>query len=223
MSHCIGRFDKFIEKHKGRNFLIAGTGRNTGIYIDKIKKFITDKNPIVIGMNSINRLLIPDYHLFTNNDRIKNYINEVDNKSTLLIGSHINKENLPDRDYALIKYTDRNPKEKMEYKNGVICGYYRVSGLLAVMIAHLMGAKKIYITGKDGYADTCKKNNGRVHFHDDDRNNINNNKTAEEWKTRYDEPMLKVMHDLRNYGINFSIITPTVFKEFYENTLCISE
>ena len=209
-------FKSLINIHKGRNFLIPCTGKNTGVYIDKIKEFAENMSCVTLGMNTASRLIFLNYHLFTNNDRIKNYISEVNAHSELLIGSHVKEENRPNRDHTLVKYTDRDPTEAMDYNNDTIYGYYRVSGLLAIMIAHLMGASKIYITGKDGFSYNCENNNGYVHFHKDDRNNKNNNKTKEEWWERYDKPMIQVMKNLRSFGIDFSIITPTVFQEIYE-------
>ncbi len=211
-----------VGKHRGEEFLVLCTGKTIDSCSSAITRFRIGLKKPTIGMNRVSERCLLDYHLFTNNARIKDCF---DNKymspySNYLIGSHIKENNRPDRDYTLIKYTDRNPMEPMKYDSGTIQGYYRTSGCLAIMIAHLMGAKKIYVAGMDGFTHNF---DGHVHFHDDDRSNMNNVKSKTEWWERYDKPVKKVLNNLKAFGIDFEIITPTLFKEHYNaDTLGIS-
>ncbi len=204
-----------LNSRKGENCLLICTGKTIAKYDKKLPYYWdTDNNMFTFGMNSASSAMALNYHLFTNNDRIKNYNSNY--CEDLLIGSHIKTENRPIRDYTLINYTDRDVNEPIGYENGIIKGYYRTSGCLAIMIAHLMGAKKIYIAGMDGFTYNF---DGNVHFHKDDRNNKNNVKSKKEWLERYDKPVMKVLDNLKEYGCEFKIITPTLFEKHYDGSM----
>jgi len=209
---------EFINKHKGKDFLIVCTGKTLYKLSSEVRKFSVFNYTMTMGINTCTRILIPSYHVFTNNDRIKTYIGEHNSYSTLLIGSHIKERNIPKIDHHIIKYTDRDPDEPIGYENDTIKGYYRTGGCLMIMMAHLMGAKNIYVAGMDGF---CYNFDGNVHFHFDDRRNKNNVKEFKEWYD-YDTKVIKVLSNLKEYGINFKIITPTVYKEHYENIMDLS-
>jgi hypothetical protein len=206
---------RLLNKHIGEDIVIFCTGKSIRKEGERINR--SGLKGVRLGVNTASLEQHLDYHLFTNNDRVKKYCNSryVSEQSDLLIGSHVRASNRPkNREYQTVSYTDREPDEPIGYSNGVIEGYYRTSGCLAVMIAHLMGARKIYVAGMDGFTHNFT---GGVHFHSDDKTNKNDNKTYKEWRAGYDVPVMTVLNNLKTYGIDFKIITPTIFKNHYES------
>lgn len=225
MQSGITRFKDIVGSERGKNFLIICPGKSVLKYWNNIKKFIAEKKPIVLGINNITELYHPDIHLWTNNERLKQFGECILKKSKVFIGCHIQTENLERHkitNYTLIDYTDRDKSEKPFYdsRNGIIKGYYRTSGCLAIMICHLLGSKNIYIAGLDGFSYDMKKC-GEIHWYPsiDDKNRFTNI----EWYFRYDLPMQNVMNCMMENGINFKIITPTLFENHYARSILLSK
>jgi 4-hydroxy 2-oxovalerate aldolase len=209
---------KILNTEKGKNALIVGAGASINSHKDKIEAFIEDKIDITFGINNMTSFIVPDYHVWTNRQRLLDFGDNIHKESKVMFG-----RNIPEKirrkysnDYVLIKYTD-NEKEQMSFKNGVIRGYYRTAGCLSIMIAHLLGCKNIYIVGMDGYTyyfNNKDDMNGQ-HLYGSgltDKNNFSECK-------KKDDIVLNTLTYLWFYGINFNIITPTVFKDFYKEML----
>ena len=203
--------------YNGRTFVLLGTGKNCAKYRDKIQKFIEKNSAVTIGMNNITDLFIPDFHLYTSNLRYKEYGHKINNKSMKMFGCHIKKYfREKHKNHVLIKYTDRKIGEKIEYRNECIYGYFRTSGNLAIMLAHIMGAKSIYCAGYDGFTNNT---DGTTHYYKDKEYELKENK---EWHDRYDIHVFNALDEMSKF-IDFKIITPTIYtKHFDENIICLS-
>lgn len=210
------KFESIIDKHNGRDFIICCPGKNMKEWQNKVVSFVNDNNLITIGSNKVSELVNLNYHLFTNNDKYEAYGHVVSKNSVLMLGSHIldkhiNKHN--PESYVLVDYTDTNPSEPIKFnkKLGRIEGYYRTSGNLSIMICHLMGAHNIYIAGMCGFTWMF---DGDVHYYKPEiKRDV---KSKKQWRNRYDEPVLKSMDNLRRLGIDFKIITPTIYTRYYD-------
>mgnify|MGYP001578006640 CR=1 FL=1 len=210
-------FNSLVNNHVGRNFLIVCPGKNILEWKEKIDNFICKYYPITIGLNKILSVLVPYYHLFTNNDKYENYGNLIDKTSILMLGSDIldkwiQKHN--PREYISVKYNDRNPEEPIGFSNGLISGYYRTSGNLAIMVAHVMGAKTIYIAGMSGFLYNF---DGDVHYYKAEINR--DKKSKEEWNNRYDKPISQSLDKLKSFGVDFKIITPTIYEKHFDKNI----
>lgn len=210
-----------INIHKGKNAIVIGAGATLIEYQKQIDNFIKETAPIIIGVNNMTSFWIPDYHMWTNNQRFRTYGKNIDPTSTILLGSNISlkviKEVIDKSEYVVLNRVDREGVP-IKYKNGTIYGYFRTAGCLAIMILHLMGVDKISVIGMDGYTlynqhsiETGKKSQhcyGKG-FTD----------TAT-WKTciKKDEIIDAALQNIQNYGIDFKIITPTKYKRFYDST-----
>ena len=200
--------DKFIGKHTGENFLIVGAGNTTRIYKDRIIEYIKNKNCITIGINNVSHIISTNYILWTNNGRFKEFGDKISQDSIVLLGSHIKKENaaIYNYDYTVVNYTD-NQGEKIQYKDGVIGGYFRTAGNLAIFIAHLFGAKSVFTCGFDGYglyydgSQHCY-GNGRTDNYTDKEN------------IKKDETIYRCLEKIYKQ-VKFKIITPTLYKKFF--------
>lgn len=211
-----------INKEKGKDALIIGAGTSIKDNQDLINKFIRKTKPFTMGINNMTNFWIPDYHLWTNTQRFRTYGNNINNESKLLLGSNISlkviKDVIGDSSYTLVNYTDKVKGVPIKYKGGKIYGYYRTAGCLAIMILHLMGVKDINIVGMDGYTlhkhKDIKSGKKSQHWYG---NGLTDTAT---WKTcvMKDELIEEVLHSLKDYGIKFQILTPTIYKDFYDST-----
>lgn len=210
-----------IDVKKGKNALIIGAGSSVKDYQFQINDHIKYTNSFTIGINNITKYFIPEYHLWTNTQRFRTYGKNINKLSNILLGSNIPLKIIngiiKDNDYTLINYTDKE-EIPIGYKDGKIYGFYRTAGCLAIMIANLMGASNIYVVGMDGYSRfkydelTTAKQSQHCYgkgFTD----------TAT-WETciKKDNLINDVLKNLKKYGIDFKIITPTKYGEFYDNT-----
>ena len=211
--------ENLINKHKGRQALIITSGSSIKTYETGVKNFILEENPVVIGVNNITKFFIPDYHLWTNTQRFRTFGKDISDKSTLLLGAGIHlkimREVIGNMDYYLINFTDMKEGVPVGYKNGKILGFFRTAGCLSIMIAHLIGCKKISIVGMDGYSYYKKD---ELLYGEKSHHCYGTGFTdTSSWETCIEKDKLinKALYGLQNYGIKFKILTPTVYKEFY--------
>lgn len=213
--------ENLIQTKDGGNALIIGAGSSIKKFQQSIKDFIKGTNPFTIGINNMTEYFIPNYHLWTNTSRFRTYGKNINKHSNLLLGSNISlkviKDIIGSREYTLINYEDKE-KTNIGYKNGKLLGYYRTAGCLAIMISHIMGANEIFIIGMDGYSKYDHKElmSGKESHHCYGKGYTD---TAD-WDTciKKDKLIYNVLSNLRNYGINFKIITPTKYGEFYDSS-----
>jgi 4-hydroxy 2-oxovalerate aldolase len=207
----------YINRHKGQDFLVLANGPNLKIYKDRIDDFIKNYNPIILGANYLGGVFIPHYHAFTNKRRFIDYIPDVKESSKLLLSSTFKDDfikNYTERDYEKILHGIKKDDDGFKIIDGVIySGYYTVS-LLLIPVAHIMGAKRIFVVGMDGYRDLAKKH---VHFyHEKDETDSIKIELEKERKSA------KMLNDIQNYLISndleaFRIITPTSYNSHYED------
>lgn len=208
-----------VGKEKDKNFLILCTGSTVKEKRKDIDNFIEKKKPVIVGVNNLSGFWIPDYHIWTNNGRFRTFGKNINPKSILLLGSNISlkviSETIGDRDYVVLERVDREGVP-IDYRNGIIYGYHRTVGCAAITISHLLGAKEINIVGMDGHTfnsyEDVKKGNKTHHFY-----NEKYVPYTPEIRVKKDEITKGVLQSLKDYGIDFSIITPTMFKKFYDS------
>ncbi len=205
--------------HKGETFLIVGAGGTLREYGDRVK--VLSKSAITIGINNMSELLVPTYHLWTNTGRFKNFGRSINPNSTAMFGSNIKPQlikKIYGKPYVLVPYIDRK-RVSIGYRGGRIKGYFRTAGNLAIMIAHIMGASTIYIAGMDGYTLYSQKefDSGKQHQHVYG-SGFTDKATWNEC-LRKDKLVNSSLKNLRDYGIKFSIFTPTYFSSFYDGSV----
>jgi len=217
MSGKLRDIEELLGCEKGNRILIIGSGGTLKEEGQKVINLARSSDVVTIGINNMTGLMIPKYHLWTNFKRYKTFSSVIDPESVLLLGKKLYKrlKNLA-TDSICIDYIDR-VKTPIVFRDNRIEGYFRTAGCLAIMIASLMKTSSIYIAGMDGYTlyskseIYSKKKNQHVYgsgFTD-----------GTDWKTcrQKDKIVYQVLKDLREYGIEFSIITPTVFSDFYRD------
>jgi hypothetical protein len=208
-----------------KNFVIIGAGASIKEHYDVIDNFIKNSNSTTIGVNNITNFWIPDYHLWTNNQRFRDFGKTINPKSNVLLGSNINKKvinnTIGNSDYVVLNRIDREGVN-IDFKDGVIYGYFRTAGCLAIMLAHLMGANEINVVGMDGYT---MHNKVDVVSGDKNQHCYGSGFTdTATWDScvKKDVIIRKALNNLRDYGINFNIITPTMYGDFYDSSRMFS-
>lgn len=143
----------YIDRHQGRDFLILANGPSLKQYKSHIDRFIEKYNPVVMGTNHLSGLFIPDYHAFNNKKRFTRYVDSVNRASKLLLSQYFDSKMMRDytaRSYESLYYKDQLASE-FSIKNGVIQTNCRTISVLLMGIAVVMGARRIFVAGMDGY------------------------------------------------------------------------
>lgn len=209
-----------LGKHSGEKAIVLGAGSSVKEFKPLIDNFIQKNKPFTIGINNITDFWIPNYHLWTNNNRFRTFGKNIKNESTVLIGSNISlkviREILGSREYVLLNRVDREGVP-IEYRNGVIYGFHRTAGCLAITIAHLMGASEIAVVGMDGHTlhnyEDILSGKEKHHCYEE-----NYKPVPLEIGIKKDKVIDGVLKTLRDYGMNFRILTPTKYEKYYDCT-----
>ena len=205
---------------KGKTMLVVGAGGTLRENADAVKKFIQKENAVTIGINKMTEFCVPNYHLWTNQQRYRDFGQCISPDSKLIFGQKMPVKLIRKHhsgDYTIVKYK-KSDDDVVNFENGVIYGDFRTAGCLAIMIAHLFEAKNIYIVGMDGYTlhdrqliDSSSKNQhcyGSGHTDD----------VQWEEDLEKDELVYQNLRALAYYGIKFKILTPTKFADFHDGT-----
>lgn len=205
---------------KGKDIVIVGAASSVKTYLDRIKSFIDNRNAITIGINKMSDLIVPDYHVWTNKQRWLDYGKCTNRKSTLIYGSKITKKMISKVHKGKSIHLDYEDTKGLDFKitDSKIQGYFRTAGTLSIAIAHLMGAENIFIVGMDGYTMHSKSDTkkGRMNQHCYGKGHTDDS-TWQECLDK-DNMVANALRELRD-SIEFSILTPTVFKEYYKPDL----
>jgi len=209
------RFENLIDRHHNCKFLILCGGSTVLKYKEQITKI--SQGMITIGVANCFHIMRTKYNLWTNNRRFKEYGENIPDNTIPLFGSHLKKGNIttifPNKRYITVPYTDIEG-EKFGYDGNNITGFYRTSGNLAIMLAHIMGARKIFVAGMDGHSFLF---NGNQHHYG---SGLTDNQPLDYCK-EYDNIISNRLDALKGYGIKFHIITPTVFEQHYRKGVLI--
>lgn len=186
-----------------------------------LKDFPIDylKNDPTIGINNMTSYIVPKYHLWTNRKRWSEFGSNINKRSILIFGEGIPQKNIREHyqgSYIRLNYVDK-PKTKINYKNDIIFGHFRTAGCLAIVLANIMGAKEILVIGMDGYTLYNKRslNQEKASHHIYGKGYTDDSSWEECLKK--DNQVKDALDDIKASGIDFKILTPTVFKEHYKN------
>ncbi len=205
----------YIDRYKNRDFLVLANGASLKQFQPKIEKFITKYDPVILGGNYLGGLFVPHYHAFNNKRRFTEYIESVSKKSKLLLGQYISEEMIreyTDSDYERIYYKDLL-SSNFEIIDGVIQANCRTIAVLLLGVAIVMGARRIFAAGMDGYVGIDTKFS---HFYMEPDEQEDNEMIIERhrWCQTYIEQIDDYLCKRGNEGLH--IITPTSYKSEYK-------
>jgi 4-hydroxy 2-oxovalerate aldolase len=206
----------YINRHRGRDFLVLANGPTLKKCHDKIIRFIEKYNPVILGANYLADLFFPDYHAFNNKKRFTMYVDTVSLNSNLLIGENIDET-------TISEYTDRD-YEKLFFENildndftiesGRIQASCRTISVLLLGVAIVMGSERIFAAGMDGYLS--KDNVLKGLYYDETLEPDDSSLIVERhrWNERFLFQIDQYIRDEGKEGIH--IITPTSHQQFYK-------
>ena len=207
----------YIDRHKGREFLVLANGPNLKNYKREINEFIKCYDPVILGANYLAGLFRPHYHAFNNKKRFVSYVEEVNPQSQLLLGVNIPEEMIQEyvaREYERLVFHDLLEAD-FDIQDGVITTNCGTISVLLVGIATVMGADRVFVAGMDGYLDrrTASHNLFYEEKFDSKEHDLNVKRHQD------NERFLKQIDGYirRNGGEGVHIITPTTHSGFYKN------
>jgi hypothetical protein len=227
---------------KKSHILIVGAAPSLKKYWKIINEFIKNNKVVTVGVNGINIFLIPNYHFWLDKKRYKRYGHRIDKRSKIIFGgscgdSIINKW---DGEYEVVRYSvlkkikyrdvSNYYKENVRYdkKKDKFYGNFRTAGSLAILWSYIKKASKISVVGMDGYTfysneDLLSKAVGQ---HCYSRGFSDRKAAASKYRKlskdefydhciKKDADVYKTLRAIKKYGVKFEILTPTVYKDFY--------
>ncbi|BHH82691.1 aldolase catalytic domain-containing protein [Desulforhopalus sp. 52FAK] len=205
----------YLDRHKGRDFLILANGPTLVEHKEKIDQFIKKYDPIVIGANNLSGLFEPDYHVFNNKRRFEMYIDTVSSNSNILLSQYFTDDMIgeyTERSYEYLYYLDRMDYE-FDIIEGTIQSNCRTISVLLLGLSIVMGANKLFIVGLDGYLEP---HNRQLHYYKESVVQTNESLLADlhheclDFITQIDLYLKQKGKD----GIE--ILTPTTYHQFYK-------
>ncbi len=210
------QFVPYINRHKGKDFLVMANGPSLKEYRDEIVKFIEKYNPVILGANYLGGLFIPHYHAFNNKRRFISYVDTVSPESNLLIGQYISDgliKEYTSREYETIYYVDRLNHE-FDIKDGVIQVNCRTISVLLLATAIVMGANRVFCVGMDGYLGKDPASPLLFYDEKDEKEDKDMIMERHRWCQKFIEQIDEYLVSMGNEGIH--ILTPTSYKSFYK-------
>jgi len=209
----------YINRHVDKDFLVLANGPTLKTYKDKIDSFIKQYEPIVIGANFIGYLFVPDYHAFSNKKRFTNYVDTVNPQSKILLSSSFSKDFIKKHYSREFEFIQHFPglRKSFNIVDGVITSNCRTVSILSVVVAIVMGAKRIFIAGMDGYKQVESFTGNFHHFYKEVGETTDFEILME--RHNWNEILLKQIEDylVSNGKEGVSILTPTSHKNFYKS------
>jgi hypothetical protein len=217
----MGKLSDYIDCEKGKSFLIVGAGGTLKEYEGPIKKFMSKNNPVTIGINYMTGFCIPNYHLWTNRQRYRDFGSCINKNSKMIFGCNLPAKLIKKHfkgDYISVDY-DGSSGNSIRYEGGKIYGNFRTAGCLAIVIAYLFGACDIYVVGMDGYTlhsrEKLDRKAGSHHFYG---KGFTDDTTWEQCIEK-DRLVYENLSEIEVFGVDFKILTPTKFEKFYDGTV----
>ena len=182
---------------------------------------------IIIGCNHVNNFIVPDYNIWGSVRRWKQYGHFVNKKSILVVPPEyatFSKKMI--RKVWKGKYETYDTEERLpgleSYKTIYDC--FKNVGLVSIFWAYQAGASKISIVGMDGYTFYKKKDlKSKLHSQHCTGKGQTDGQTygIGKKKDNYYRKRLKGLHRYgkEKYGFEFKILTPTVFKKYYNSRI----
>lgn len=133
----------YIGKYKGSSFIAAGCGASINLYRDF-------SNHFVIGVNDIERILIPDFLVVVNDYRtfVRGRWEYIKDAICPVIFSHLDNPGPITRASNLVKI-DLGGRNSLNLDDLTKVDYTMNSPYMAAIIAYQLGARKIAIVGVD--------------------------------------------------------------------------
>jgi 4-hydroxy 2-oxovalerate aldolase len=207
----------YLNRHPDREFLVLANGPTLKAHHDEIRRFIELHDPVILGANFLSGLFIPHYHAFNNKKRFESHVETVAPSSTLLLGVNFPEDYIREyvsRDYEPLVFRDVLHAD-FDIRDGVIMTSCRTISALLVGVAVVMGAKRVFVAGMDGYAHQGGAKGALFYNEQFDPKEHELNLERHNWNDRF---LRQIDQYLRNHGgEGVHILTPTGHTAFYKS------
>lgn len=206
----------YVSRHTGRDFLILANGPTLSKHRDQIQSFIEKYDPIILGANYLSNLFVPHYHAFNNKKRFTMYLDSVNQDAKLLIGENIPSELVREYvkgPYEILQFRDVLDSD-FDIRDGRIQSSCRTISVLLLGVAIVMGAKRIFIAGMDGYLNKDGIKNTLFYHEKFEPDDITLNMDRHHWNEKFLHQIDQYIQKQGHEGIH--IITPTTHQAFYK-------
>lgn len=131
------------KKLKGKSILIIAPGQSSVVENEKIENFIQREAPVVISINYNYNNKLTDFIFISNLRRFRNL--PIENRNKCIVTSNISAIDV----YLQVRYKDLLNDIETVRDN---------AGLMLIKLLMLLGVKKIFIAGMDGYSPIFEEN-----------------------------------------------------------------
>ena len=209
----------YKNRHDGRDFFILANGPSLKEYKQDIDEFIECYDPVVMGANYLGGLFKPHYHAFSNKKRFMNYVDQVDARSKLLLSSIFEEDFIRDyttQDYERLVHLN-HWSSRFDIQKDVITSSCRTISILLIGVAIIMGARRIFIAGMDGYKNKENFLAHKTHFYKNaaEASDFQAFLELHNWNERLLGSINSYLLSANKEGLH--IITPTSHKAFYNS------
>jgi len=204
-----------------KHVLIAGAGSFLKKYWGKIEKFIEEEDVITMGCNNINDVFAPDYHLWGSNKRWHKYGMLADKNSIQVFPYDQTEDKIREHwqgPYQLYD-SDIRPHRSWRKCESIYHCFENIT-LVSIFYAYEKGASKISVVGLDGWTFYSKNEiddgtGNQYCFNEKDVSDVDYARSRRKDILNYKRLQKLSGYGLKKYGFEFEIITPTVYKTFY--------
>ena len=206
-------------KFKNRKIMILGNGPSIADCKDRIERFIARENAVVLGLNYLQHLYVPHYHLFVSRKRFLKYIADVSPQSELIVPGFFGEELVRQHYKGTTHYIDMVQGRDLQeppLEGGVQRIVYLNVAVAAILTACQMGGSEIFAAGIDGYSDASRQE--IPYFYNED--NVPEEKNIASMRyEKFGQELDRVNRFLLARTVPFTIITPTSHKQYYRDLL----
>jgi len=206
----------YMNRHRERPFLVLANGPSLRQCADDIHRFVRKYDPVILGANYLENVLIPHYHAFVNKKRFIQYVPTVSARSKLLVSAYFSEEFIheyTENEYEVILYR-RGDRNEFFIENGVVSNDCSSVSMLLVTVAIVMGAGEVYVAGMDGFLMSGEREGGFYFYEERDQTtSVEFNTLRQKWGERTLRLLDEYLVRLGKSGVN--IITPTSYERYY--------
>ncbi|HJM83523.1 MAG TPA: 6-hydroxymethylpterin diphosphokinase MptE-like protein [Nitrospinota bacterium] len=219
----------YFNRYSDRDVLIVATGPSLKEYGKRLADYVvTNRDTLItIGVNYLDDLLIPDYHMFTNRKKFCTFVHAVQEKPIILLAPSIAKKvinsHMKNRYYEEIMFKELVPSKGQHAieegsikvdENGIFYTKGSTVATTALGVAIAMGMKNVSFAGLDGFS--MYEPDKIHHFKVDDVIPFERRLTQEKVTA---DILDNANNILAKRGGQIRIITPTVYKKYYDSVI----
>lgn len=217
----------YLNRYQGRDFLILGTGPSLKPFAPQLIDLIQERDLIVIGVNAAYELIDCDYVGFVNRGRLGQFGPGLKGRpGKLLLSIEFSDQfiqSITDQKHELIMWQSVKGETVSRVDDRGVIYHSGTSATLMILIAQVMGGRRIYAAGFDGwrnYLNGKGDSSFRATSYKPNKDEQERLRMVAYWNRVLTEALDSIQKNALERGLTrFSIITPTEFKAHFDGTV----